>query len=46
NKVDVLFEIGSGKVLTGLARRINKDINGLTIGTAEEIESALKVLGV
>ncbi|ATO57554.1 ACP S-malonyltransferase [Bartonella sp. 1-1C] len=46
NKVDVLFEVGSGKVLTGLARRINKDINGLTIGTAEEIESALQVLGV
>ncbi|ABM44454.1 malonyl CoA-acyl carrier protein transacylase [Bartonella bacilliformis Peru38] len=44
--VDMLFEIGSGKVLTGLARRINKDIKGLTIGTAEEIEEALKILGV
>ncbi|WP_208541076.1 MULTISPECIES: ACP S-malonyltransferase [Bartonella] len=46
NGVDTLFEVGSGKVLTGLARRINKDIKGLTIGTAEEIESALQVLGV
>ncbi|WP_455481138.1 ACP S-malonyltransferase [Bartonella sp. B12(2025)] len=46
NGVDTLFEVGSGKVLTGLARRINKDIKGLTIGTAEEIETALQVLGV
>ncbi|BBL53548.1 malonyl CoA-acyl carrier protein transacylase [Bartonella quintana] len=46
NGVDMLFEVGSGKVLTGLARRINKDIKGLTVGTAEEIEAALKVLGV
>ncbi|AQX27808.1 MULTISPECIES: ACP S-malonyltransferase [unclassified Bartonella] len=46
NEVDVLFEVGFGKVLTGLARRINKDINGLTIGNAEEIETALQVLGV
>ncbi|GAA5103846.1 ACP S-malonyltransferase [Bartonella jaculi] len=46
NGVDTLFEVGSGKVLTGLARRINKDIKGLTIGTAEEIEAALRVLGV
>ncbi|WP_102830184.1 ACP S-malonyltransferase [Bartonella bovis] len=46
NGVDTLFEVGSGKVLTGLARRINKDIKGLTIGTAEEIEEALRVLGV
>ncbi|EJF81621.1 Malonyl CoA-acyl carrier protein transacylase [Candidatus Bartonella washoeensis] len=46
NGVDMLFEVGSGKILTGLARRINKDIKGLTIGTAEEIEVALRVLGV
>lgn len=46
NGVDTLFEVGSGKVLTGLARRINKDIKGLTIGTAKEIESALQVLGI
>ena len=46
NDVDTLFEIGSGKVLTGLARRINKDINGLTVGSSEEIETALKALGI
>ena len=44
--VDTLFEIGSGKVLTGLARRINRNLNGMTVGTAEEIENALKALGV
>ncbi|GAA4659645.1 ACP S-malonyltransferase [Bartonella pachyuromydis] len=46
NGIDTLFEVGSGKVLTGLSRRINKDIKGLTVGTVEEIEAALQVLGV
>ncbi|EJF78366.1 ACP S-malonyltransferase [Bartonella birtlesii] len=46
NGVDTLFEVGSGKVLTGLTRRINKDIKGLTIGTVREIETALQVLDV
>ncbi|WP_336279039.1 ACP S-malonyltransferase [Bartonella sp. CB175] len=46
NGVDTLFEVGSGKVLTGLARRINKNIKGLTISTAEEIEGALQILGI
>lgn len=44
--VDTLFEIGSGKVLTGLARRIDRNLTGLTVGTADEIENALKALGV
>lgn len=46
NGVDRLFEIGSGKVLTGLARRINKDIDGFAVGSAEEIENALKALDI
>ncbi|MBB4076088.1 [acyl-carrier-protein] S-malonyltransferase [Bartonella fuyuanensis] len=46
NGVDTLFEVGSGKVLTGLTRRINKDIKGVTIGTVNEIEAALGMLGV
>ncbi|CBI76230.1 malonyl CoA-acyl carrier protein transacylase [Bartonella clarridgeiae 73] len=46
NEIDVLFEVGFGKVLTSLTRRINKNINSLTIGTAEEIEAALQLLGV
>ncbi|WP_144752041.1 ACP S-malonyltransferase [Bartonella saheliensis] len=44
--VDTLFEVGSGKVLTGLTRRINKDIKGIKIETVDEIESALGMLGV
>ncbi|QEE11830.1 ACP S-malonyltransferase [Bartonella krasnovii] len=44
--VDMLFEVGSGKVLTGLTRRINKDIKGIKIETVDEIESALRMLGV
>lgn len=44
--VDTFFEVGSGKVLTGLTRRINKVVKALTIGTAEEIEAALQMLGV
>ncbi|WP_273789142.1 ACP S-malonyltransferase [Bartonella sp. ML70XJBT] len=44
--VDTLFEVGSGKVLTGLTRRINKDIKGIKIETVDEIESALRMLGV
>ncbi|OPB31860.1 ACP S-malonyltransferase [Bartonella sp. AR 15-3] len=46
NGVDVLFEVGFRKVLTGLTRRVNKDINALTIGTVEEIEKALQILGI
>ncbi|WP_455478465.1 ACP S-malonyltransferase [Bartonella sp. B10] len=46
NGVDTFFEVGSGKVLTGLARRINNNLKGLAVGTAEEIEKALRVLGV
>lgn len=42
--VTSLYEIGSGKVLTGLARRISKDVSGVTVGTAEEIDAALQVL--
>lgn len=46
HNVDTLFEIGSGKVLTGLARRIDRNLTDLTVGTADEIENALKALGV
>ncbi len=44
NGVTALYEIGSGKVLTGLARRIAKDVSGVTVGSAEEIEAALAAL--
>ena len=41
NDVDTLFEIGSGKVLTGLARRINKDLKGIAVGGPDDMDAAL-----
>ena len=42
--VVTLAEIGAGKVLASLARRIDKDLNGVAVGTPAEIESFLKTL--
>jgi [acyl-carrier-protein] S-malonyltransferase len=42
--VDTLVEIGAGRVLTGLVRRIDREIRGLSVGTPAEIEALLKVL--
>ncbi len=44
NGVTTLYEVGSGKVLTGLARRISKDVAGVAVGSAEEIDAALAAL--
>ncbi len=44
NGVTTLYEIGSGKVLTGLARRISKDVNGIAVNTAEDIDAALAAI--
>ncbi|TIX22458.1 ACP S-malonyltransferase [Mesorhizobium sp.] len=45
NGVTTLYEIGAGKVLSGLARRINRDIATTSVGTAAEVEAALASLG-
>jgi [acyl-carrier-protein] S-malonyltransferase len=45
NGVTTLYEIGAGKVLSGLARRINRDVTTANIGTAAEVEAALAALG-
>ena len=34
-----LVEIGSGKVLTGLARRIDRSLEGRAIGTADDVRA-------
>ena len=34
-----LVEIGAGKVLSGLARRIDRELSGLSIGTPADIEA-------
>ncbi|MGO8224304.1 [acyl-carrier-protein] S-malonyltransferase [Rhizobium ruizarguesonis] len=43
NGVTTLYELGSGKVLTGLARRIDKTINGISVGPAD-IDAAVAAL--
>ena len=42
--VTELVEVGAGKVLSGLVRRINKDIQATSIGTPDDIEAFLKSL--
>ncbi len=44
NGVSRLYEVGAGKVLSGLARRINRDIATANIGTPADIEAALAAL--
>jgi [acyl-carrier-protein] S-malonyltransferase len=44
NGVTTLYEIGAGKVLTGLARRIDKSLNGVAINTPADIDAALAAL--
>jgi [acyl-carrier-protein] S-malonyltransferase len=42
--VERQVELGSGKVLTGLVRRIDPEIAGIAVGTPAEIETFLKTL--
>lgn len=44
NGVATLYEVGAGKVLSGLARRINRDIATTAIGSAADVEAALGAL--
>ena len=41
NGVHEVYEVGAGKVLTGLARRIDRAINGKAINTPQDIEDLL-----
>jgi [acyl-carrier-protein] S-malonyltransferase len=45
NGVTALYEVGAGKVLSGLARRINRDIATAAIGTPADVEAAMAALG-
>jgi len=44
NGIDTLYEVGAGKVLSGLARRINRDIASANIGAPADVEAALAAL--
>ncbi|MBB4120558.1 ACP S-malonyltransferase [Martelella radicis] len=44
NEVETLYEIGAGKVLTGLARRIDRSVNGIAVGGPEDIDGVLKAI--
>ncbi len=39
--VTTIYEIGAGKVLTGLARRIDRGLKGIAVGTPEDIEAQI-----
>ena len=42
--VDTTVEMGGGKVLTGMVKRIDKDLQTLTLDTPDEIETFAKAL--
>lgn len=44
NGVDCLFEVGTGKVLTGLARRIAKGVATVNVGEPGDIDAAMEKL--
>ena len=44
NGVTRVMEAGSGKVLTGLARRIARDIEGIAVGTPSEVDAAIAAI--
>ncbi|RLQ87632.1 ACP S-malonyltransferase [Notoacmeibacter ruber] len=44
NEVDTVYEIGAGKVLSGLARRIDRSLTAIPIGSLDDMEKALSAL--
>jgi len=42
--VESMWEIGAGKALTGMVRRINKDIAARAVGTPEDVQAAVASL--
>lgn len=45
NGVTTLYEVGAGKVLSGLARRINREMATASIGGPADVTAALAALG-
>ncbi|WP_054310980.1 ACP S-malonyltransferase [Mesorhizobium sp. 1M-11] len=44
NGVTTLYEIGAGKVLSGLARRINRDIGVAAVGNPADVDAAVAAM--
>lgn len=44
NQVETLFEVGAGKVLTGLARRIDRGLKGVALNSPNDLDAALETL--
>jgi [acyl-carrier-protein] S-malonyltransferase len=44
NEVEEVVEIGAGRVLSGLVRRIDKTLSTLSVGTPEELDALVKAL--
>ncbi|AQZ51996.1 ACP S-malonyltransferase [Martelella mediterranea] len=44
NEIETLYEVGAGKVLTGLARRIERSLSGVAINEPGDIDAALKAI--
>ncbi len=42
--VDTLIEVGAGKILSGMTKRINRDIKSINVGLPEDIEAFVKSL--
>ncbi|MEL0106943.1 MAG: ACP S-malonyltransferase [Rhodospirillaceae bacterium] len=42
--VDTMVEIGAGKVLSGMTKRIDRDIKSLNVGTPDDVEAFIKTL--
>jgi [acyl-carrier-protein] S-malonyltransferase len=42
--VTTLYELGAGRVLTGLARRIERSLEAVSVGTPEEVDAAAQAL--
>lgn len=45
NGVKTLYEVGAGKVLSGLAKRIDREVSSTAINTAADVDAALASLG-
>jgi len=42
--VTTIVELGAGKVLTGMAKRINGDLTAISVQSPDDIDALLKVL--